>query len=187
MWDEGGRILACVIVLGGLVIVCAANIKIFKPHKTEHPVWKAVFMTCLVSTLLLSPISVWLCSPPTVWQAAAGISVYVSGTALFLWAAAQIYGRQRLTIVFSSDKPAHLVTSGPFAYIRHPFYCAYFLSFVGVCLLTRTKVMLALTSVMTVGYFKAAFLEESKMRTSSLSLQYDQYKHQAGLFWPKLW
>src|SRR5262245_51715808 len=60
------------------------------------------------------------------------ISLYVAALLLFWWTWSTNRGRP-LTAVFSPDRPGHLVTSGPYRLVRHPFYCSYLLMwFAGV-------------------------------------------------------
>ena len=55
------------------------------------------------------------------WAGVAAMLSFTLGLAVFWWAVAATRNR-RLTLAFTPDRPAFLHTSGPYAYVRHPFY-----------------------------------------------------------------
>ena len=66
-------------------------------------------------------------------QTYAGLAVAVLGVALFVWAK-QTLGRH-YSPCFDSFVPSGLVTSGPYAFVRHPMYAGALLIFLGIPLL----------------------------------------------------
>ena len=53
----------------------------------------------------------------------AGAVLYLASVALFWWAVITTR-RLRLSLAFSSDDPKYLLRTGPYRFIRHPFYTA---------------------------------------------------------------
>ena len=105
--------------------------------------------------------------------------------ALFWWAIGS-NRRKPLSFAFSDDLPEHLVCSGPYRYIRHPFYTAYLLSGLVTPVATGEAVLTIPMLVMAVIYTAAARLEERKFAASGLADAYARYRSATGLFWPLL-
>jgi len=115
------------------------------------------------------------------------LAVVVSGMSgiLFLWAI-RTTGLQRLTAVFSDDLPGELIASGPFRYIRNPFYAAYLLVYAQAFVASRTWWAVLPLAWMGCLYYRAALLEEKKFLRSNLASQYRPYLATTGRFLPML-
>jgi protein-S-isoprenylcysteine O-methyltransferase Ste14 len=104
---------------------------------------------------------------------------------LFEWARRTIRG-QYFSWVFSNDTPSILCTSGPFAYVRNPFYTSYLLTMASTVLIQpnafRTVVFLA----MVVYFLVAALHEERKFARSAVAADYARYMADTGRFLPKV-
>src|SRR5687767_7646044 len=74
-----------------------------------------------------------------------GVLLLAASLALF-WATVGVNLGRPLSLAFSRDQPAHLVTVGPYKLVRHPFYLAYTLAWVGGTVATAQPA-LALTVV----------------------------------------
>lgn len=105
---------------------------------------------------------------------------------LFFWAAA-VNKQKKLTAVHSSDVPKHLMTSGPYAYIRHPFYSAYITAFIASAVASKHLIPLACAVLCCLHYYCAAKLEERKFSQSILGSEYAKYRAHTGMFFPRLW
>lgn len=90
-----------------------------------------------------------------------------------------------LTYIFSPDRPQHLNQSGPYHYVRHPFYAAYLGTFGALALSSNHIVPLLAFAGMASVYTFQARREEAKFGDSSFSQGYKEYKQQAGLFFPR--
>jgi protein-S-isoprenylcysteine O-methyltransferase Ste14 len=92
---------------------------------------------------------------------------------------------QRLTLAFSDDKPTFLARSGPYKWIRHPFYASYILFWWSGALVVQS-IWCAITAFVLTGiYVIAAMNEERKFKRSDLAADYAAYRVTAGLMWPK--
>lgn len=120
---------------------------------------------------------------PAQW---AGLAIILLSLALFWWAIVTSRGFG-LTHVFDKTKPTALLSSGPYAYVRHPFYASYIIFWAGLALSTWNVLALAPLIIVILIYTKAARLEEGKFSSSPLNDQYIAYRKQAGMFWPKAW
>src|SRR5262245_4005237 len=128
------------------------------------------------------------------WQVAempAGIStrlaigLYVLSLALF-WSTVYVHRRRPPTLAFSEDAPEHLVDSGPYRLVRHPFYVSYLLAWVAGVVGTREPWLLLSVAVMGGIYLSAAMVEEQKFLVGALAPRYREYQRRTGMFVPHL-
>jgi protein-S-isoprenylcysteine O-methyltransferase Ste14 len=116
-----------------------------------------------------------------------------SVTGLVLLALAQIIFRaavratslHKLSLAFSTNAPAHLNTAGIYAHVRHPFYLAYSLNWLGAAVATLHWSAGTMLGVMGVFYLTAAVREERKFLSSPLRVDYLRYRRSTGIFLPK--
>lgn len=116
---------------------------------------------------------------------AAALALYCLSLGLFWWAVAATRARP-LSLAFSPDRPLHLVTQGPYAFVRHPLYLSYMLCWAAGTLASGWA-PLAL-SVLGMGwlYHRAALKEEEKFAASPLAADYARYARRAGRYLPRL-
>ncbi len=108
------------------------------------------------------------------------------GLSLALFWLAVLSNRQRpLSFAFSDDEPRHLVCSGPYRWIRHPFYSAYLLAWLATPIATVQPLMLVPLLVMAAIYVAAARVEERKFEASPLASAYARYRTRTGMFVPR--
>lgn len=109
--------------------------------------------------------------------------VFATSLALFWWTVSTTR-RQPLTLAFTPDVPVHLQTTGPYAYVRHPFYLAYVLFWIGAAVAANERLAWIMPVVMTISYVAAARREESKFEASPLASDYRVYQLQTGMLVP---
>jgi protein-S-isoprenylcysteine O-methyltransferase Ste14 len=140
----------------------------------------------LASTItgLAMLVLLWTNSQPPVAQFA-GMAIEVCGLGLFLTAITATR-RFRFRLAFDDGLPDQLVMSGPYRYIRHPFYTSYLIFWAGFAMMTYSWLSLPLLVVMTTIYSLAARDEDRRLASSNMAEQHALYRQQAGMFWPKL-
>ena len=106
----------------------------------------------------------------------------LSGT-VFAWGVTTI-GCGRLTAAFSDDAPAELITSGPFHFVRNPFYVSYLLAYLQAVLASHSPWAILPLLGMWCIYRRAAGLEEQKFQHSHLAKTYRRYAACTGRFFP---
>lgn len=138
----------------------------------------AVFLSLAIYLLLL-----WQDAQPVGAQLA-GVVLILGSLGLFWWAiaASRDFG---LSHVFDKTKPNSLLSSGPYAYVRHPFYTSYIIFWAGLALASWNLIAIIPVAVIIMIYTKAARLEEGKFANSGLNEAYSSYRERAGMFWPK--
>ncbi|MEM9984728.1 MAG: isoprenylcysteine carboxylmethyltransferase family protein [Bacteroidota bacterium] len=119
------------------------------------------------------------------WHYVLGVML-VFGSSLLFWRCLQIHGERSLSPAYAEDLPEHLVKKGPYRWIRHPFYTAYLLSYLGGVVAAPGWWILPALLLPYGVYHAASSFEEAKFAKSTLSRAYADYRRQAGRFWPKL-
>lgn len=114
-----------------------------------------------------------------------GSALYAASLGLFWWAV-RVNRVQPLAIAFSELTPEHLVTRGPYALVRHPFYSAYLLAWIAGLVATAQPLLLSTVVAMGALYHRAARLEEAMFADSHLAAAYAAYKERVGMLFPRL-
>jgi protein-S-isoprenylcysteine O-methyltransferase Ste14 len=117
--------------------------------------------------------------------AIAGIAMYIAATLLFL-SALEAARRVPLPRTFVDDPlPRALITRGPFALIRHPFYVAYSLAWLAAPVATHGPLIAVLSLIAIGGYVVAARREERQLE-DRFGDAYRTYRHGTGMILPSL-
>jgi len=116
---------------------------------------------------------------------AAGLALYAAALAIFWWCV-RINSDRPLSLAYSKDRPAHLVTRGPYAVVRHPFYVSYILCWLAGTLASGRAALLVTVAAMAWIYHRAALLEEAKFAASPLAESYRAYARRTGRYLPRL-
>ena len=117
------------------------------------------------------------------WGMIFGIPGLLAALALFEWARRTIRGRF-FSYINSEDLPQFLCASGPFRYVRHPFYSSYLLSAASAAIMFPNLVTIVGFAVAAFGFNEAARFEEQKFAGSPVAQEYAAYKQHTGRFLP---
>ena len=118
------------------------------------------------------------------WRVAVGMAAQAASAMLF-WSAVRACRSEPLTAIFEADVPVRLVQAGPYAYLRHPFYAAYSVFWLGGWIASGSLVALASLPVMLAIYVHGAREEERKFARSSLAAEYVSYRRRVGVWLPR--
>jgi protein-S-isoprenylcysteine O-methyltransferase Ste14 len=144
--------------------------------------------TYLISALTLTGF-LWFAwrivtgGPAVTWQPA--LALYVLSMTLFVWTVSATR-KTPPTLAFDTDTPAFLLRHGPYQYVRHPFYAAYLLFWLGTALASPGLLPWLAPLVMLGVYWHAARREERKFASSTLASDYQRYRSKTGMFIPRL-
>lgn len=167
------------IVVWGCHVAGAA--RTFSPPKGERPsptiylFTVAVFV--LVNRVLTAPLETRFVIP--------GLVALVGSLFLFEWARQSVRGKF-FSYIYSRDTPQFIWTSGPYAYIRNPFYASYMLSYIGAAMMFPGIAAFVVVAVMIAYFALAARHEERKFQSSPLAAEYEAYRRRTGRFIPRL-
>lgn len=153
----------------------------FRSHGT--PTGMKVISGVSLLSMVVVGIQAWNGPLQPLWVGL-GVAMHLAALALFLMAVRETR-IARLTLAFDDDRPTFLVSTGPYRYIRHPFYTSYILFWMGCALTLRDLYVIALTFVIFSLYYAAAYREEAKFNSSVLRDAYQTYRQDAGFLWPK--
>lgn len=114
-----------------------------------------------------------------------GLCVMVLGLVLRVWAAAALGGYYSRTLLVTKEQK--LVTSGPYARIRHPGYLGSILLWSGFGVLTSNTAALILFPVMFVGIYLYRISVEERMLGEELGGDYAAYRRRTRRLVPFLY
>lgn len=114
------------------------------------------------------------------------IAIYLFALLIFFWAA-KTNRAKPLTLAFSPDTPEHIVTQGPYRWVRHPYYSSYLMGYLAGILAAGQWWLVAILVIMTAIYWNASVTEERKFAESSLNGNYSEYQKRTARFIPKVW
>jgi protein-S-isoprenylcysteine O-methyltransferase Ste14 len=110
-----------------------------------------------------------------------GILATAFGYVLFLWS---VLARGRYATSWEMPENQKLVTWGPYRYVRHPSYLAYFILFAGL-FLTLLNLIALMQPIAVLGYLRVATIEE-ELLTKRFGEAYLEYQRRTGKFFPKI-
>jgi protein-S-isoprenylcysteine O-methyltransferase Ste14 len=142
-----------------------------------------IISSCGVVFAALHFVAIFLPNSVTSERAWVAALLYLWSLGLFWWAI-RTNSATRLSAAFSTDVPVHLVEDGPYRFIRHPFYCAYVLTWSAGTIATARWWLLPTLVVMVIIYWKAAKIEEEKFSRSSLAKEYERYRERTAWLVP---
>jgi protein-S-isoprenylcysteine O-methyltransferase Ste14 len=90
------------------------------------------------------------------------------------------------TLAYTEDTPKVIFQSGPYRFVRHPFYSAYLLFWLAATLAAPGLVGALILLVLIAVYLAAARHEEAKFARSDCAAGYEPYRGRAGMFLPRL-
>lgn len=114
------------------------------------------------------------------------VVLIVVAYALFFWAARHS-ARKKLSLAFDDETHVEgIITTGPWRFVRHPFYVSYILFWAACAWATMhlSSIVVLATLVFIYGY--SAIREERALGQSRYGEAYLQYRRSAGFFLPKL-
>lgn len=115
------------------------------------------------------------------WVQLIGLGLTVWGYILFDWS---VLARGAYATSWEMPENQKLVTWGPYSYVRHPSYLAYFLLFIGLFLTLIN--LAAMIPVIAIPGYVAVATKEEEMLTERFGAIYTEYQHRTGKFLPKL-
>jgi protein-S-isoprenylcysteine O-methyltransferase Ste14 len=137
-----------------------------------------------IAAIAVFLFALWKTDAPD-WRRAVGFFLHLLAIVLFVWAI--LATRQnRPALAFAGKRPNHLFRRGPYTYIRHPFYTAYLLFWLGCAVATSSLIMVVLFVSLAAIYTLAALGEERNFLRSTMRDEYEAFRNATGFFWPKL-
>ena len=83
-----------------------------------------------------------------------------------------------------NDVPKSIVTQGPYAWVRHPFYTSFFMCLIGCVIVCPHPAPLGTLIYATVALMVTARREEQRLSASEFGDEYREYMTKVGRFFP---
>lgn len=115
------------------------------------------------------------------WTGVLGVTLVLGGIALRLWAVRQIGAISRTR----ASRLGPLVTTGPYAFIRHPLYVANFFLWTGLVVLSELLWMLPLAWAVFVVQYGAIIAWEESLLSARFPIEYPAYCARVSRWWPR--
>ena len=114
----------------------------------------------------------------------ASLLLSLAALALFWWAVRTTRARPP-AVAHLGDSPEMVFEDGPYAHVRHPFYLAYCLFWVGTAA-AAGGVQWLLAALLVGWYYRVARAEEAGFARSGVAAAYARYKARTGMILPRL-
>jgi protein-S-isoprenylcysteine O-methyltransferase Ste14 len=138
----------------------------------------------LTAAYLIRPgVLAWAEVPLPNWVYSLGAALVIISFPLLIWTHESL-GANFNTILGTRDR-RHLVTQGPYRWVRHPMYSVLFLFLLGILLLTGNLLIggfLLGSFLVTIGTRVA---KEESVLEEAYGDEYRTYKQRTGRFWPR--
>jgi protein-S-isoprenylcysteine O-methyltransferase Ste14 len=192
MWETGFKLLA----LAGLLTFVGARLyfqgRVKGVRRVEQrAIRRDKFFYNLVAAayLLILPYTFGLLELahlelPLPWRWAGAVLVAL-GVGLFVWAHLAL-GRN-WSGVLEISQGHQLITWGPYRWVRHPMYSAFFLLAAGFGLLSANWIVGGSLLLSTALMYGARVAGEEQMMLEHFGAAYEQYMRRSGRILPQLW
>ncbi len=111
-----------------------------------------------------------------------GSAIYILALLLFWWA---INTAKSLNFAFGNFN-GQIITSGPFRFVRHPFYVSYFFIWLTSTLLFNSVILWITLLYLVAFYVSSAKSEEKAILSSRQACEYQAYCQQVNMFLPRI-
>jgi protein-S-isoprenylcysteine O-methyltransferase Ste14 len=149
---------------------------------TLRPIGLAVMVGLF--TYLVNPARMaWSSMPLPVWMRWAGVVLALKGAVLMVWTLRNL--GKNLTDTVVTRREHSLVTSGPYRWIRHPFYVAVALTMLGNALAAANWFLLAGGAVVFTLMAIRVRIEEAEL-LARFGRDYQAYLDRTGRFLPRM-
>lgn len=143
--------------------------------------YKLVIYSCLLlhcGAILYSPL-------PSIGELLCGIMLAAISLLIF-WSSVLAHRSQRPSYAFVRTQPQALVSTGPYRWVRHPFYLSFMLAAAAGACIAGQPLLLLTVIVLFACYYTAAKSEEASFRLTDFASEYESYRAVTGMFLPRL-
>jgi len=124
----------------------------------------------------------WASVPIPLWLRWCGFILIGCWGALFVWTFHTL--GKNLTDTVVTRKEHTLVTTGPYRFVRHPFYLAFAIALVGASIVTANW-FLFVSGLLPFAFLVARTRIEEEKLVERFGDEYRDYMQQTGRFWPR--
>ena len=170
------------VALATAIIIAVAQQDFFLDSRSSNPRTRALQDLGVVIAVTQFGVLLVRGSAGKNWAIAA-IAMYLGATLLFL-SALEAARRVRLPRTFVADpSPGALITTGPFAVVRHPFYIAYSVAWLAAPVATHGP-LITVFAVFAIAIYIVAATREEHQLSERFGEAYRTYKRGTGMLLP---
>ena len=159
-----------------------ARIRFFTVRPHEITVWIRLYDPVVAVQILASLYMFGSYTEYSTIAISACLAILLVSLSLF-WRC--IVTAKNLDFAFSK-KVGDLITTGPYAIVRHPFYVSYILIWVSTTILFDSVFHWITLLYLVTFYFMSARDEEEVILSSEHSKEYLEYRQRVGMFIPRI-
>lgn len=185
MNTPGTLLFVCWIVLLVYWLISSFNTKRYASRNLSAWLPRLLFVAVLLALLSMPSAEAALERLSVTfpeWVRWLGVIVTALGVSLAVWARAYLGRNWGMPMSLKQD--AELVTTGPYAWIRHPIYSGFLLAMAGTTLVASYYLVVL---VVFAGYFAWAAITEEKILLAEFPAAYSAYTARTWRLVPFLW
>ena len=174
--------LALTTYLALILSLIWARTRFFVVNSSELTPWVRLYdpVVGIQITVSLYNFSLNTGHPPT--SLFVCLTMLALALSLFWWS---IFTAKKLDFAFSKNV-GELITTGPYAIVRHPFYVSYILIWTSTSILFNSVFLWITLLYLVTFYFLSARDEEKVILSSEHSKKYFEYRQRVGMFIPRI-
>ena len=173
-----------VCVIGWIIIGCHTWSLKYHFDMPVTPPGVRVISTLVILSAIVLTFLVFHYEQPVIPQIIGTVMLIASF--MMFWRTIRESTNAKLLAAFDEKLPHGLLTTGPYAYVRHPFYTSYLIQWVGWAIASWSVWGIVPVVFMTTTYYIAATGEEKKFAKTEMAADYADYVARTGKFLPKL-
>jgi protein-S-isoprenylcysteine O-methyltransferase Ste14 len=159
-----------------------ARLRFFSTQATEITNWVRLYDPIVGIQILTTLYSFYYTPDIPILASSLWLAALLLSISLFWWA---ISTARKLDFAFSKNV-GDLLTSGPYAVVRHPFYASYILLWASTTILFNSVFLWFTLLYLVTFYFMSARDEEKVIMSSEHSKEYFEYRQRVGMFLPRI-
>ena len=179
------NILTCVAFATYIAIILSliwARLKFFNTKATQITIWVRLYDPIVAIQILTTIYKFSNATESTIIALGAWEVALLASLSAFWWA---IITAKKLDFAFSKNA-GNLITRGPYAIVRHPFYMSYIIVWTSTTIYFNSVFLWFTLLYLVTFYFMSARDEEKVIMSGEHSKEYLGYRQRVGMFLPRI-
>jgi protein-S-isoprenylcysteine O-methyltransferase Ste14 len=140
------------------------------------------YLQTLATVTVILQVTLMIIAVPNFRQVIASVLNLCS--LIMFWSAKKAHGGSRPLLAFAERIPFVFIKTGPYRFVRHPFYASYLYAWIGGGLAAQSIIAWVPVAALILFYHSAASREEDEFLKSPLSESYEAYQRKTKRFVP---
>ena len=170
----------------GAVLFFFIGLPSYLERRPDRPLWVRGIHDLSLLLALAHVTGAFLLQPRSDNFAAAGIVMYTASVTLFLSAMDAARGTRLQRAFIDHPLPDRLITTGPYRWVRHPFYLGYVIGALAPSIAIDNVWITLISAVMIAISLSAAVREERVWLSGARADAYREYRRRTGMFVPRM-